>query len=89
MMKDVLFWQPSKNIILKIFENIVRSNLYVFIFFRYITNKFFYKYIYESDFKILKYLKNSNFFLKNNNKIILDLGANDGISIKAIRNFII
>ncbi len=78
----------QQNIILKIFENIVRSNLYVFIFFRYITNKFFYKYIYESDFKILKYLKNSNFFLKNNNKIILDIGANDGISIKAIRNFV-
>ena len=78
----------QQNLILKVIENFVRSNFYMFIFARYITNEFLSRYIYESDFKILKYLKRSNFFLKNNKKIILDVGANDGISIKAIRNFV-
>jgi FkbM family methyltransferase len=78
----------QQNLALKIIEHIVRSNFYMFIFFRYITNKFFFKYIYESDFKILKYLKKTEFFKKNKKKIILDIGANDGISIKAIKNFV-
>tara|TARA_Y100000741_G_C18180175_1_gene528981 strand:+ start:198 stop:956 length:759 start_codon:yes stop_codon:yes gene_type:complete len=52
------------------------------------TNKFFFKYIYESDFKILKYLNKTDFFIKSKRKVILDIGANDGISIKAIKNFI-
>ena len=49
------------------------------------VNKFFANVIYETDFKLLIYLKNLKFF---SNKSILDVGANDGISIKAIRKFI-
>ena len=78
----------QQNPILKVIEHIVRSNFYLFIFFRYMTNKFFFKYIYESDFKILKYLNKTDFFIKSKRKVILDIGANDGISIKAIKNFI-
>ena len=74
----------QKNNLLSLIENLVRSNIYLFIFFRYLTNKFFAKIIYETDFKILFYLKNFNFFSKS----IIDIGANDGISIKAIRKFI-
>ena len=75
----------QQNIILSIFENFVRSNIYLFIFSRYITNKFFSKIIYETDFNILYYLKDTNFFSK---KSVLDIGANDGISVKIIRKFI-
>ena len=75
----------QQNNFLSLIENIIRSNIYLFIFFRYITNKFFAKVIYETDFKILFYLKNNKFFSK---KAIIDIGANDGISIKAIRKFV-
>ena len=66
----------QQNLILSIIENIIRSNIYLFIFFRYLTNKFFSKIIYESDFNILIFLKNTSIFKK---KIIIDVGANDGI----------
>lgn len=75
----------QQNIILSIFENIVRSNIYLFIFSRYITNRFFSKIIYETDFNILYYLRGTNFFSK---KSVLDIGANDGISVKIMRKFI-
>ena len=52
----------QQNLILKIVENFVRSNFYMFIFARYIASEFLSKFIYESDFKILRYLKRSNFF---------------------------
>ena len=74
----------QQNNLLSLIENLVRSNIYLFIFFRYLTNKFFAKLIYETDFKILFYLKNFKFFSKS----IIDIGANDGISIKAIRKFV-
>ena len=74
----------QQNLLLSVLENIIRSNIYLFIFFRYITNKFFAKVIYETDFKILYFLKNLTFF---RNKTIIDIGANDGISIKIIRKF--
>jgi len=74
----------QQNLILSLFENLVRSNLYSFIFFRFVTNKFFARLIYETDFKFIHYVRNLNFF---RNKTILDIGANDGISIKAIRKF--
>ena len=74
----------QQNLILSIIENIIRSNIYLFIFFRYLTNKFFSKIIYESDFNILIFLKNTSIFKK---KTIIDVGANDGISIKIIRKF--
>ena len=72
---------------LKIFERIVRSNLYLFVFSRYMVNKFFSNYIYESEFKILKILE-KNFYFKNSKQPIIDVGANDGISYKSIRNFL-
>ena len=74
----------QQNNLLSLIENLVRSNIYLFIFFRYLTNRFFAKIIYETDFKILFYLKNLKFFSKS----IIDIGANDGISIKAIRKFV-
>ena len=74
----------QQNLILSIFENLVRSNFYLFIFVRFLTNKFFAKLIYETDFKFINYIKNLNFF---KNKTIIDIGGNDGISIKAIRKF--
>ena len=75
----------QQNNLLSIIENLVRSNIYLFIFIRYLTNKLFAKIIYETDFKILFYLKHFKFFSK---KTIVDIGANDGISIKAIRKFV-
>lgn len=75
----------QQNKILKLLEFLVRSNIYTFIFFRYCVNSIFYKFIFESDFKILSFISLEKV---NKNKKILDIGANDGISIKAIRNFI-
>ena len=43
----------QQNYFLAIIEKIIRSNLYLFIFFRYIANKYFSKYIFETEFKIL------------------------------------
>ena len=48
------------------------------------ANQYFSKYVFESDFKVLKYFKNFQFY---KNKCIIDIGGNDGISIKSIRNF--
>ena len=47
----------QQNYFLAIIEKIIRSNLYLFIFFRYVTNKYFSKYIFETEFKILNILK--------------------------------
>ena len=74
----------QQNLILSLIENIVRSNIYVFILFRFLANQYFSKYVFESDFKVLKYFKNFQFY---KNKFIIDIGGNDGISIKSIRNF--
>ena len=77
----------QQNFFLKIIENLVRSNLYIFIFTRFIVNNLFTKYIYDTDFKIFKILRDNNYF--NDLKIpIIDIGANDGISYKFIRNFL-
>ena len=75
----------QQNPLLSVIENIIRSNIYLFIFFRYLANKFFATIIYETDFKILFFLRNSSFLKK---KLIVDIGANDGISIKIIRKFV-
>jgi FkbM family methyltransferase len=74
----------QQNLFLSILENLVRSNIYLFILIRNLIPKFFSKFIYESDFKILKLLNKTKHY--NGNQII-DIGANDGISIKSIRNF--
>jgi len=77
----------QQNFFLKILENLTRSNLYVFIFTRFIVNKLFTKFIYDTDFKIIKILKKNNYF-EDLKRPIIDIGANDGISYKFIRNFL-
>ncbi len=58
-----------------------------FIFSRFITNTLFSKYIYKTDYKIFKIL-NKNYYFDNLKTLIIDTGANDGISYKSIRNFL-
>jgi len=77
----------QQNFFLKILENFIRSNIYFFIFSRFIVNALFSKYIYETDFKILKIL-NKNYYFDNPKRPIIDIGANDGISYRIIRNFL-
>jgi FkbM family methyltransferase len=77
----------QQNFFLRIIEILIRSNFYSFIFARIFFRILFTKYIYDTDFKILKILRNNNYF--NDRKIpIIDIGANDGVSYKFIRNFI-
>ena len=44
------------NYLLNIFEKLCRSNIYLFLITRFIIGKFFARYIYDSDFKIIKIL---------------------------------
>ena len=75
----------QNNFLLNIFERICRSNIYLFLVSRYFIGKFFSKIIYDSDFKIIKILEKNNFFKKKN--MILDVGANDGMSYSILRKF--
>ena len=77
----------QQGLILKFIERISRSNLYLFIFSRYFTSKFLTRFIFESEFEILKIL-NENKYFTNFKKPLIDIGANDGISYKTIRNFL-
>jgi len=77
----------QQGLILKLIERISRSNLYLFIFSRYLTSKFLTKFIFESEFEILKILNKNKYFRKSQ-KSLIDIGANDGISYKTIRNFL-
>lgn len=77
----------QQNFILKFLERLVRSNLYIFLLSRFFVNKFFSKYIYETDFNVLEILKKKKYF-SNKKKQIIDIGANDGISYKSIRKFL-
>ena len=70
--------------LLNIFEKLCRSNIYLFIFSRYIVGKLFSRILYDSDFKIIKILE-KKYFLKKN--LILDIGANDGMSYHILRKF--
>tara|TARA_B100001029_G_scaffold179670_1_gene190231 strand:- start:46 stop:849 length:804 start_codon:yes stop_codon:yes gene_type:complete len=72
---------------LNLLERLCRSNLYLFIFSRFLAGRFLTKYIYDVDFKIIKILYKNNYFNNLNNPII-DVGANDGMSYKTIRNFL-
>ena len=61
MMKKI----TQQNLILSIIENLIRSNFYLFIFFRLPSIKFFtLKIIYETDFKFLNYINDLKFLLK-------------------------
>ncbi len=73
------------NYFLNILEKICRSNIYLFIFSRYLVGKFLSKIVYDSDFKIIKILEKNNFFKKKG--LILDIGANDGMSYSILRKF--
>ena len=73
------------NIILNFIEKFLRSNIYLFLTSRFLIGKYFSKFIYDSDFKVIKILENKNFF--DPKKIILDIGANDGMSYNIIRKF--
>ncbi len=75
----------QNNIILNFLERVFRSNIYLFLISRFLIGKFFSKFIYDSDFKIISILESKNFF--NQKKIILDIGANDGMSYNIIRRF--
>ena len=73
------------NYLLNIFEKLCRSNIYLFLITRFIIGKFFARYIYDSDFKIIKILVKKNFFKYKS--LIIDIGANDGMSYSIIRKF--
>ena len=75
----------QQNFFLSIIENYVRRNLYIFIFLRYVVGEYLYFFIHETDFKILRSLNNIKNFKK---KDIIDIGGNDGISVKTIRKYI-
>ena len=72
---------------LNLLERLCRSNLYLFIFSRFLTGSFLTKFIYDVDFKIIKILEKNGYFENLNNPII-DVGGNDGMSYKTIRNFL-
>ena len=44
----------QENFILNLFEKICRSNIYLFLISRYLIGKYFFKLIFDSDFKIIK-----------------------------------
>jgi|TARA_Y100000310_G_scaffold198444_1_gene198485 FkbM family methyltransferase len=75
----------QKNLILNILEKICRSNLYLFLISRYLTGKLFSKIIYDNDFNIIKNLEKNNYF--DNKNVVIDIGANDGMSYQTIRRF--
>jgi len=75
----------QSSLILNFFEKVCRSNIYLFLISRYLIGKYFAKIIYDNDFRIIKILENCNFF--RGKKLILDIGANDGMSYKIIRKF--
>ena len=73
------------SLILNFFEKVCRSNIYFFLISRYLIGKYFSKIIYDNDFKLIKILENNKFF--KGKKLIIDIGANDGMSYKIIRKF--
>ena len=46
----------QNNYFLNLLEKFCTSNIYIFLLSRYIVGKFFSKYIYDSDFKIINFL---------------------------------
>ena len=68
----------QQNKLKKKLEYFIRSNLYLFILFRFLAGKFLTYFAHENDFKIF-----SSFDKKEN--LFLDIGANDGISANTFR----
>ena len=73
------------NLILNFLEKVCRSNIYLFIISRYLIGKYFSQLIFDNDFNIIKILERQNYF--QNDKVIVDIGANDGMSYHIIRKF--
>ena len=73
------------NLILNFLEKVCRSNIYLFIISRYLIGKYFSRIIFDNDFNIIKILESQNYF--QNNRVIVDIGANDGMSYQIIRKF--
>ena len=65
---------------LEYIEKIIRKNFYLYLISRFLVGKFFYNFVYDSDF---------NFFKHSSIKFnyIIDIGGNDGISSKILRKF--
>ena len=62
-------------------EKLSRKNIYIYIFSKYLYQNYFYKFFFEEEFKILKYIQNRK------KRVILDIGSNSGVSAKSIRLF--
>jgi len=52
------------NIFLNYLERVLRSNIYLFLISRFIIGKYFSKFIYDGDFKIIKILEKKIFLIK-------------------------
>ena len=65
---------------MNLLEKISRKNIYIYLFSKYIYQNYLYRFFFEEEFKILKYIKDKK-------KIILDIGSNSGVSAKSIRLF--
>jgi len=75
----------QENFILNFLEKICRSNIYLFIISRYLIGKYLPKVVFDSDFNIIKILESRDYF--QNNNLIIDIGANDGMSYQIMRKF--
>ena len=59
---------------------------YLFVYnFEIHCRKIFSKIVYDNDFKVIKILEEIKFF--NKKKLIIDIGANDGMSYRIMRKF--
>jgi FkbM family methyltransferase len=65
---------------MNLLEIITRSNIYLYLLSKYLYQNYLYFFFYEKEFRILK-------FIKNNDKVILDIGSNNGVSARSIRLF--
>ena len=61
-------------------ERLTRSNIYLYLVSKYLYQNYLYRFFYEKEFQILR-------FIKKNDKIILDIGSNNGVSARSIRLF--
>lgn len=65
-------------------ENIIKSNICLYILIKYLYQNYFYWFLYEKEFEILSKFKNR---LIKKNYCILDIGSNNGVSALSIRLF--
>ena len=65
---------------MNLLEKITRSNIYLYLLSKHLYQNYLYFFFYEKELRILK-------FIKNNDKIILDIGSNNGVSARSMRLF--